>query len=182
VALAVGLAALLLLAFGLGRWAEAMELPLAVARDFEAYRSGELTLDHVSPNTASVQDFFAGRGLGFETRVFDLAMMGYSTVGGTVVTRGGTRSALFVYAREDGRPVICQMFPGRVETLPAGAERRAHDGIDFFVYEREGVTVVFWQEGGVVCVLASDIPREELVQLASAKAMKAVSVDEPAES
>jgi hypothetical protein len=42
------------------------------------------------------------------------------------------------------------------------------------VYERDGVTSVFWQEGTVVCVLASDLPREEVVQLAYAKAMKAV--------
>ncbi len=35
-----------------------------------------------------------------------------------------------------------------------------------------GLTVVFWQEGAVTCVLTSDISPEEVVQLAFAKAVK----------
>jgi len=31
--------------------------------------------------------------------------------------------------------------------------------------------VVFWQEGEVVCALVSDLVREEVIQLAFAKAM-----------
>ncbi len=170
---AAGLAASLLLAVGLF-WPRVAppELPLAVARDFVEYRRGALTLELVTEDVAAIQDFFTDRGLGFDARVFDLAMMGYHPVGGRIHSRGAGRSALFVYAREDGRPVICQMLPGDVRELPSGATRREHDGIEFFVYEREGVTVVFWQEGSVICVLASDIPGEELVQLAFAKAMK----------
>jgi hypothetical protein len=33
------------------------------------------------------------------------------------------------------------------------------------------VTVVFWQEGDLVCVLASELPAAEVVALAVAKAM-----------
>ena len=173
---AAGLAASLLLAAGLF-WSRVAppELPLAVARDFVEYRRGALELERVTEDVAVIQDFFTDRALGFDARVFDLAMMGYHPVGGKVHSRGAGRSALFVYAREDGRPVICQMLLGDVRELPGGATRREHDGIEFFVYEREGVTVVFWQEGSVICVLASDIPGEDLVQLAFAKAMKGVA-------
>ena len=173
---AAGLAASLLLPAGLF-WSRVAppELPLAVARDFVEYRRGALELERVTEDVAVIQDFFTDRALGFDARVFDLAMMGYHPVGGKVHSRGAARSALFVYAREDGRPVICQMLLGDVRELPGGATRREHDGIEFFVYEREGVTVVFWQEGSVICVLASDIPGEDLVQLAFAKAMKGVA-------
>jgi hypothetical protein len=36
----------------------------------------------------------------------------------------------------------------------------------------KNLTLVFWQEGAVTCVLASDIDPEELAQLAFAKAVK----------
>lgn len=42
----------------------------------------------------------------------------------------------------------------------------------FFVYRRGGSTQVFWQEGPTACVLVSDLPTEDVVQLAFAKAMK----------
>jgi hypothetical protein len=64
------------------------------------------------------------------------------------------------------------MYRGRTAELPYTAERRVHDGIGFLVYRRDGVTLVFWQEGEVVCVLASDVAPEEVVALAFAKAMK----------
>jgi hypothetical protein len=47
----------------------------------------------------------------------------------------------------------------------------------FVIYERRGVTLVFWMEGDVMCVLSSDIGREEVVGLAFAKAMAAVRQD-----
>ena len=74
---AAGLAASLLLAAGLF-WSRVAppELPLAVARDFVEYRGGALELERVTEDVAVIQDFFTDRGLGFDARVFDLAMMG----------------------------------------------------------------------------------------------------------
>jgi hypothetical protein len=40
------------------------------------------------------------------------------------------------------------------------------------MFEVDGVTMVSWQEGGHVCVLAGDGPAEAVVQLACAKTMK----------
>jgi hypothetical protein len=64
------------------------------------------------------------------------------------------------------------MFEGEGSELPAGAERRVHDGIPFFIYTRSGRTEVFWPEGRLLCVLVSDMNAEEVVQLAFAKAAK----------
>jgi hypothetical protein len=39
-------------------------------------------------------------------------------------------------------------------------------------YDIGGTRVAFWQEGSVACVLASDLPLDDLVRLAFHKAMK----------
>ena len=84
----------------------------------------------------------------------------------------GEDSALFVYQGPNGRIVICQMFQGDQADLPPAGDIREQNGIEFHVYQEAGRTLVFWQEGEVLCVLTSDIPVEDLVALAYAKAMK----------
>ncbi len=64
------------------------------------------------------------------------------------------------------------MYEGDVRRLPKDGVPRSHGGITFFVCHRGGSTQVFWQEGATACVLVSDIPTEEVVQLAFAKATK----------
>ena len=56
--------------------------------------------------------------------------------------------------------------------LPPTDDVRQHNGITFYVHRSAGSTIVFWQEGEVVCVLVSDVPAEDVVQLAFAKAMR----------
>ena len=146
-------------------------LPAAVAADFTAYRSHELALDATTGDVKEMEAFFASQGVPFDTRVFDLGMMDYRLVGGRVHRLGGAASALFVYRGKAGEELLCQMFAGRVASLPAGAERRENKGIEFYVYRSGGKTAVFWQEGAIVCVLVSDIAPEKVVQLAFAKAM-----------
>ena len=76
-----------------------------------------------------------------------------------------------VCSRRQADGLISGAAWGRAE-LPPGAEERDHDGIRFIVYRRAGLTLVFWEEGTVVCVLASDGDPEEAVQLAYAKAVR----------
>lgn len=169
----MAVAAVLLVALSvfLVRGRRAPDLPAAVAKDYAAFRDGRLALETRSTNPAEVERFFAAHGIRFPTRVFDLGMMGYRVAGGRVHSLAGRPSALFVYDGEGGKRLLCQMYEGRPSELPAGAVRREHNGIVFHVYEHEGLTLVFWPEGGVMCVLVSDIGAEEVIQLAFAKAM-----------
>jgi hypothetical protein len=99
-------------------------------------------------------------------------MMRYELLGGRVDSLGARPSALFAYRGERGDLIVCQMFKGRVEELPRAAETRVHNDITFHVYQRDGRTVVFWQEGEVVCVLVGEGVSEDVIALAYAKAMK----------
>jgi hypothetical protein len=64
------------------------------------------------------------------------------------------------------------MFQGSTPRLPRGAGRRRYGGIDFFVSVKSSRTLVFWQEGSMVCVLVSEVETEEVVQLAFAEAVE----------
>lgn len=149
------------------------DLPTEVAREYERYRSAAISLDLRTGDPRTLERFFAQHGVPFPTRVFDLDMMRYELLGGRVLRLRNRPTAYFVYRSPENRVVVCQMFEGTTEALPEGAGVREHNGFRFFIYRRGAETVVFWQEGGVVCVLSSDIASEEVVGLAFAKAMKA---------
>lgn len=149
------------------------ELQVEVAQDYRNYKAEKLPLMLQTPEVGKLEKFFADKGIAFQTRVFDLAMMNYSLVGGRVHKLVNRQSALFVYRGKEGQTLVCQMYPGKVaELLPPGAILRENKGIQFYIYSVNGVTAAFWQEGDVTCVLASDIATEEVIQLAFAKAMR----------
>jgi anti-sigma factor RsiW len=148
-------------------------LPEVIARDFRDYRSQRLTLELKTGDVKQMEAFFATHGVPFTTRVFDLGMMNYRLVGGRVQDLQGQPTALFVYRGPDNQALLCRMYAGTVSELPAGSNERENREIKFHIYQIKGVTMVFWQEGRVVCVLSSDMPAENVVQLAFAKAMLA---------
>ena len=152
-------------------WPGSPRLPEVVARDFRAFQTQKLALELSTGDVKQMETYFTQRGLTFNTRVFDLTMMNYRLEGGRVEPSRRQPRAQFVYRGPANQSLLCQMFVGRVAELPAGAVVRENKGIQFHVYETSGLTSVFWQEGAVVCVLISDIPKEEVVQLAFAKAM-----------
>jgi len=148
------------------------DLVKAVARDFAEYSNGHLALDLRSSDGPAVESLYARGGIDFRTRVFDLRMMQYRLVGGRVHRLRGRPSALFAYQGPEGRDLVCQMFEGRLAELPRSVDVHEHNGITFQVYRSGALTLVFWQEGAVVCVLASDAGSEAVIQLAYAKAAK----------
>jgi len=144
----------------------------AVARDFAEYAGGRLALDLRSSDGAAVESLFASGGVSFPTHVFDLGMMQYRLAGGLLHRLRDRPSALFAYRGPAGRDLVCQMYEGWLRDLPRTDDVREHNGIIFQVYRVRGLTLVFWQEGVVVCVLASDAESEVVIQLAYAKAVK----------
>jgi anti-sigma factor RsiW len=142
-----------------------------VAGNFRDYKNQKLALELKTGDVKEMEAFFATHGVTGNTRVFDLGMMNYQLVGGRVEKFHRQPAALFVYRGADNQILHCRMYPGAVSELPAGATQRENNGIKFQVYQKNGVTMVFWQEGKIVCALSSDIAPEDVVQLAFAKAM-----------
>ena len=63
------------------------------------------------------------------------------------------------------------MLPGTLQELPPADETHEERGFTFQVYRRGDEVAVFWPEGEVLCVLVSDMPASELLDLAGEKAM-----------
>ena len=145
-------------------------LPEVVARDFRTYQNQKLTLEMETPNVKKLETFFAKRGLPFTPHVYDLSAKDYRLVGGRVQYLQRQRTEWVVYRGRNNQALVCQMYVGNVSELPVGFVEREHRGKEFHVYEVNGVTMVFWQDRKVVCVLISDMPAEDVVQLAFVKA------------
>jgi anti-sigma factor RsiW len=171
-AVGAGLAAAVTLVAWLAWSSRPAAPPSAAAGDYRALRDGQLALALETADVARMERFFAAQGVRFETRVFDLAMMQYRLAGGRVHSLAGEPSALFAYRGPGGHLLLCEMYAGRTSTLPAAEEEREHSGMRFQVFHRGEVTLVFWQEADVVCVLAGDGDPEAVVRLAYAKAVK----------
>lgn len=163
----LAVAAVVMLAFWIWR---PESLPSAAGGDVLRVTSGTLPLDVTTSEAAALEKHFANRGL--PVRVLDLAMMGWQLEGGRVHTLKGRPSALYVYRRADGRRLVCQMFAGTASDLPPATATRVSGGFTFAVFHEGARTLVFWQEGKILCVLGSDLPSDEVIALAIAKAMK----------
>jgi anti-sigma factor RsiW len=140
--------------------------------DFLRFSSDRFQLGLATSTPSTLEDYLRAGDLGFSTRVFDFGMMGYSLVGGSVHETAGRDAALFAYRAADGRPLVCQMYVGSLEQLREPASPRLVNGIDFRVYALEAVTLVFWEEGRVMCVLAAQEDPAAALELAVAKAVR----------
>jgi hypothetical protein len=149
-----------------------LDLPSEVARDYRNYKAHRLPLMLRTEDVNEMEKFFSEEGIPYRTRVFDLGMMSYRLLGGRVHKLATRKSAFFVYRGKSDAILVCQMYRGDVTELPPGAIRRESKGILLYVYRLKGLTLTFWQEGAVTCVLASDMDPEQVVQLAFAKAVK----------
>ncbi|MBI3402256.1 MAG: zf-HC2 domain-containing protein [Acidobacteria bacterium] len=138
---------------------------------YREFRAGRRPFDAETPDPPALEAFFRTR-VPFHTRVFDFGMMNYRLAGGRVDRLGGRAAALYVYAGPDNRHLVCEMFVGTLTELTEPSERREHNGIPFVIYRRGAYTAVFWPETNVLCVVVSDMPAEETIALAFAKAVK----------
>lgn len=144
-------------------------LPQHASLQVARFESGALTLEKTTTNPAELERHFASRGL--HVRVLDLGMMGLSLTGGSVVSLDGRPAGLYVYRRQDGARLVCQMFVGRLDELPRPQSVVAHQEFEFRIYRDGDRTLVFWAEGQILCVLISNLPEHEVIELAKAKAM-----------
>jgi anti-sigma factor RsiW len=167
-ALAAGLAALLVVTIGAGRWWFRPPTPAEIAADYVTLAEGTLRIDAATADPRTLERYFTGQG-GVPNRVYDLDMMRYTLIGGRVQPHRGQPGTLAVYRGARGERVICEMY---FAAPPSGApvDRRTHKGVEFTVYRHGDVIMVFWDEGPVTCVLAAIMDPEALLELAFAKA------------
>ena len=144
--------------------------PVAAAfRQFEQLAGPALPAGLATASPSEIQARWQSARLGFPVRVLDLSAMGIAVVGGDASDLGGFPAARSLYRGEDGT-LVCWMFRADDTAIPATGDVRQHRGISFRVYRRQGITVVVWLEGEVLCALAGAGDPQRVVELAFAKA------------
>ena len=167
---AAAVAALVVLYLQVGTPRPASDVPTLVARDLAALGSRSLPFAVQARDAATLERYFAASS-GPRIRVIDLAMMEIALEGATRHLLAGRPAGLYSYQTPSGARLVCQMYEGRLADLPPPETVRDENGFRFRIYTRGGVTLVFWQEGELVCVLASELPPADVLALAIAKAM-----------
>jgi anti-sigma factor RsiW len=147
------------------------DLASQVAKDYQRLKTGTMPLELRTNNVQDLEKFYTEHGMPFHVTVYDLSMMKYELVGGSIHQFTDSRkAAVYVYRGENNEFVICEMYLGTPSELPEDAALREHNYKSFHIYKRNGLTAVFWPEDEVMCVLVSDIDPERIIQLAFAKA------------
>lgn len=148
-----------------------------VAAELGRLGEGEPAVELAATAPAELERRFAASGLPFRPRVLDLGMMGFALVGGRTGRVEGEPSAVMVYRRTDRDDLlVCVMYRGRLAGLPAADRITRRGDFVFHLFRRGATTLVFWQEGELVCVLVSRGDPGALLELAAAKAMLAPGV------
>jgi anti-sigma factor RsiW len=132
----------------------------AVAADYRATESHAAQLAISTDRPDELREYYSRSGaFPFAHTVMDLGPMGYQLVGGAVVQLGAKKSTMTVY-RSAHDMVVCHRVEYPEMKLPPGGELIGGD----MYYTVGGVTIRVHREGGMVCFMASALPREEFIR------------------
>lgn len=140
--------------------------------EWSEHAGATLPADLAVLDAVGLAERFAGAGLDFPARVIDLAAMDVKVVGGSTRSFDGRPATLVLYDAPFGR-MLCRMIhdPGRASIVPESPPALRENGFEFRTIEHAGLSLVFWHEGPVACVLVARAAVTELLALARAKAM-----------
>ncbi|MBI4587496.1 MAG: anti-sigma factor [Candidatus Rokubacteria bacterium] len=162
---AVPVAALLLLAVGIGLWERSAPPP--VVRELVAKHLMYSRLEAPAEIASASQEAVAGwfkRRVRFDVAVPDFSPSGIRLVGGRLSDLSDRQVAYLLY--EKGRNLVSLFaLPSRGFALPGRGWVRAGDG-RFSVTEVKGVEVVIWTQGELAYALVSSLDREALLECA----------------
>jgi hypothetical protein len=141
----------------------APDLLAAMARDVRAAHAGEIQFALRSDDIERIRSYYASAPIDFSNPLADLTPMGFRPVGAALSRVGNVDTSLTLYQSPAGR-VVCRRFRAGAIPLPDGGEEIA--GAVFHTVN--GLTVRVERIGDTVCAMATDIPRDEFVQLLAA--------------
>ncbi|MGH7825761.1 MAG: anti-sigma factor family protein [Candidatus Binatia bacterium] len=107
----------------------------------------------------------------FQPMGYDLEAMKLKPVAGMAREMQGRKILVAIYQGEGGS-LLCYTFLGSERDAPPNAARffDPDKKMHFYAFSRGRVNAVLHHEGDVICILVSEMPMEELLALARAKA------------
>jgi putative zinc finger protein len=147
--------------------------PVAVAalESYDLFVQGKLPVSR--PASADEIATLLTRAVGgrFHPMGYDFTAMDLRPVAGLVREIQGRTILVAIYQGPHGA-IFCYTFLGSEDDAPPNAAKffDSEKKLNFYAFSRGGVNAVFHREGAVICILASEIPMEELLTLTRSKA------------
>ena len=169
---AVALAVLVLLLLPTYYLSNRISPPVSMAA-FETYDSfarGELPADGMQHSDEIVGRLTRAVDGRFQPMGYDLTAMNLTPVAGMVREAQGRKILVAIYQGEGGS-LLCYTFLGSEADAPPNAARifDPDKKMNFYAFSRAGINAVLHREGDVICILASEMPMDDLLALAREK-------------
>jgi anti-sigma factor RsiW len=170
---AVAIAALLILALPLLYFLGQPRSPIALAllESSDLFLNDKLPVIRATNEKELVQQLVHAVGGHFRPMEYDLTGLNMAVVGGAVREIAGRKVLIAIYGGPN-RSLLCYTFIGSEEDAPAHAARFVDEQkkLTFFAFSRGTVNAVLHREGDVICILAAEMPMEDLLALTKSKA------------
>jgi anti-sigma factor (TIGR02949 family) len=146
-------------------------IALAALETYDRFLGGELPVRRTENTDEIVGELTRAVGGHFHPMGYDLTAMNLRPVAG-LVREIDRRKVLVAIYQGQGGTLFCYTFLGSEKDAPANAARffEAAKKMNFYAFSRGGVNAVLHREGDIICILASEMPMEELLALAKSKA------------
>ncbi|HEX6176159.1 MAG TPA: zf-HC2 domain-containing protein [Candidatus Binatia bacterium] len=169
---ALALTVLLLLLLPTYYLSNRISQPVAMAA-FETYDSftrGELPVERTQNSDEIVGRLTRAVDGRFHPMGYDLSAMDLTPVAGMVREAQGRKILVAIYQGEGGS-LLCYTFLGSEADAPPNAARffDPNKKMNFYAFSRAGINAVLHREGDVICILASEMPMDDLLALARKK-------------
>ena len=147
-------------------------LPAHVSEHYMRVAGGLVTPTLPATDGVSLSAALAGVAPG-AVRVPAIDGSGWRLDGGVHGELGGRPAATAIYRNAVGEFLVWQAMDGTTGELPPTSDVRDLDGRRFFVHYKATNTLVFWEEGARLVVIAASQPGEHVMAVARAAAAAA---------
>lgn len=146
-------------------------IALAALRSYELFAKGELPVQRKENSDEIVAELTRAVGGRFHPMGFDLTAMNLRPVAGLVRDIDGRKILVAIYQGQGGT-LFCYTFLGSEKDAPPNAAKFFDSAkkMNFYAFSRGAINAVLHQEGEVICVLAAEMPMQELLHLVRSKA------------
>jgi len=147
--------------------------PIAAAavKTYDLFRTGTLSVHKTDNFNDIAEELTRAVDRRFQPMRYDLTAINLRPVGGLVREIQGRKVLIAIYQGQGGT-LFCYTFLGSETDAPPNAARffDANKKINFYAFSDGEVNAVLHRENDVICILASEMPMEELLSLARAEA------------
>jgi Putative zinc-finger len=144
---------------------------LAALETYDLFARGELPVHRQHSADEIVGELTRAVGGHFHPMGYDLTAMNLRPVAGLVREIEGHKILVAIY-QGPGGSLFCYTFLGSEKDAPPGAARffDSEKKMNFYAFSHGKVNAVLHREDDIICILASEMPMEELLALARSKA------------